>query len=532
MNTTPSENFTQKFSEPTAVPVLLISVCIIATCGILYELLISTISSYLMGSSVLHFSLTIGLFLSFMGIGAFFSKYFEEKFLLDNFIMIEIWLGLTGGASGMLLYATYAFTENYYLISFLLTGAIGVLVGLEIPILTRIVKNYFSLKDTLAQVLTFDYLGALIASLLFPLFLLPYLGLMRTSFFIGLLNLSVGLFNLLLFRKQVFHYYFKLFFAILIFVVYGLGFAFAYGINAFLEQFLYEDEVILAKQTAYQNLVLTRWNQDVRLYINNNLQFSSLDEYRYHEALVHIPLGLVIKPRKVLLLGAGDGLAAREILKNPEVESIEIVDLDPEMTRLAKENFTFRRLNENALNQPKVKVRNEDAFKFIEKSKELYSLIIIDLPDPSDVHISKMYTKEFYKIVKKCLARDGAMVTQSSSPFFAREVFWCIFHTMQEVFPSVIPYTVNVPSFGQWGFNLALNVSLSASELQAPHLAKKVAEKLEKQKLFPYFKYLTSSNLLTLFNFDADMAEINTEINTLSTQKLVQYHEKNWEEFN
>mgnify|MGYP001076406133 CR=1 FL=1 len=258
-------NIQTSLTQKASVPILLVSVFIIAICGILYELLISSISSYFLGSSILHFSLTIGLFLSFMGLGAYISRFISDKRLLDRFIIIEVWLGVIGGASGALLYVSYAITENYYLIAFLLLGSIGTLVGLEIPILTRIIRGYFNLKDTLAQVLSFDYLGALIASILFPLFLLPYLGLTRTSFFIGLLNLSVALFNV-------------------------IGFFSAFTISGFFEQFLYQDDVVYTKQSPYQRLVITQWKDDTRLYINGNLQFSSIDEYRYHEALVQLGL--------------------------------------------------------------------------------------------------------------------------------------------------------------------------------------------------------------------------------------------------
>jgi spermidine synthase len=272
-------NHNELMQNPASIPILLTSVFIIATCGILYELLISSISSYLLGSSILHFSLTIGIFLSFMGVGAYLSKFIEDEHLLSQFVMIEIWLGLIGGASGVILYTTYAFTLNYYLITFLLIAVIGSLVGLEIPLLTRIVRNYFNLKDTLAQVLSFDYLGALLASILFPLFLLPYLGLTRTSFFIGLLNLSVGLFNIWVFRKNLQKPTQKLLIASFATIIYVIGFFYAFGISTYLEQFLYQDDIIVSQQSPYQKIVVTRWNNDVRLFLNGNLQFSSVDEH-------------------------------------------------------------------------------------------------------------------------------------------------------------------------------------------------------------------------------------------------------------
>lgn len=511
-----------------AVPILLISVCIIATCGILYELLISSISSYFLGSSILHFSLTIGLFLSFMGVGAYLSKFIDDKDLLDRFVEVEIWLGLIGGASGVVLYAAYAFTLNYYLLAFLLIALIGSLVGLEIPLITRIIRNYINLKDTLAQVLSFDYLGALIASVLFPLILLPYLGVMRTSFFIGLLNLSVGLFNIWVFRKNLQKGGLKLISSGFLTLIYIFGFIYAIDLNTFLEQFLYQDDIIYSKQSPYQNIKVTKWNQDLRLFLNGNLQFSSVDEHRYHEPLVHLPLALTPNPERVLVLGAGDGLAVRELLKHSSVKQIDLVDLDAEMIKLAKTHQLFLRLNDKSLLNPKVKVILDDAYKYIEKTDAIYSLMIIDLPDPSDVSVGKLYTKEFYELCKKRLSKDGVIVTQASSPFFAKPVFWCIKQTMAEVFPTMLPYTVHVPSFGQWGFQMALNYSLKDSPTQ---VSEKIKEKLFKENKIS-LRYLNPQVIPTLFVFDQDMQEVKTKINTLNTQQLVQYYDQSWAEFN
>jgi len=524
LNPSEKQEVTQAVSQPNAVPVLLVSVCIIASCGILYELLISTISSYFLGSSVLHFSITIGLFLSFMGVGAYLSKFFSDKYLLNNFIGIEILLGVVGGASGLVLYSAYAFTENYYLIALLLIAIIGSLVGLEIPLLTRIVKNHFNLKDTLAQVLSFDYLGALIASVLFPLFLLPYLGLMRTSFFIGLLNLAVGFFNLLIFKPVLQNFWRRIATTCVLILIYIIGYWQSFGISNYLEQFLYQDEVIFAKQSPYQRIVLTRWAEDIRLYLNGNLQFSSADEHRYHEPLVHIPIALAHHPERVLLMGAGDGLAAREILKHEVVKQIDLVDLDPAMTELGRNNVLFKRLNQNALNNPKVKIYNEDAYKFLENSNQFYDIIIIDLPDPNDLALGKLYTKEFYELVKKRLSKDGIMVTQSTSPFFARKVFWCIHHTLEAVFPSVIAFNAHVYSFGQWGFNIAAPYALE-KENQAQVIA---TQKLFDKDRRINLRYLDPQLLPTLFVFDKDVAEVPTLINQLHTQVLLQYYEESW----
>ncbi len=517
------------FSEnKNAIPILFTSVFIIAGCGILYELLISSMSSYFLGSSILHFSLTIGFFLSAMGLGAYLSRWVKEEDLLWRFIQIELILGVVGGASGIMLYSAYAFTQNYYILAFSLIMLIGALVGIEIPLLTRIVQPHFKLADTLAQVLAFDYLGALVASVIFPLVLVPYLGLMRTAFFIGLLNLMVGLFNLWVFRESLYRWQRGFWIGILWVGIYVIGFGFSFIIQDFLEEFLYNDEVILAKQSPYQRIIVTKDDNDLRLYLNGNLQFSSQDEHRYHEPLVHLPLALVRNPENILFLGAGDGLAVRELLKYSSVKSIDLVDLDKMMTDLAQKHPALLQLNENALNQKMVKIFHQDAYKYLEHNTKIYDLIIIDLPDPSEVSLGKLYSKEFYSLVRKRLTPDGAMVTQSASPFFTKKAFWCITNTLREVFPTLLPYTVHVPSFGQWGFNIALPYKID----------KELALETMQNRLFPTdrkhipLRFLNKETISTLFRFDEDLKEVPTEINTLNTQKLVQYYEKSWRVYN
>ncbi|RMG67530.1 MAG: polyamine aminopropyltransferase [Bacteroidetes bacterium] len=511
------------------IPVLLTSVFIIATCGILYELLISTISSYFQGSSILHFSLVIGLFLSFMGVGSYLSRYLEKD-LLQWFIRLEILLSLIGGGATFLLYLAFSLTSYFYGAAFLLIALLGTLIGIEIPILTRVVRQYESLRDAMAKVLSFDYLGALLASVAFPLILLPTLGTMRTAFVVGLLNLSVAVLNTWLFRAELPSY------RRLLAVCGGLGavllagFIYSFQLVGFFEQFLYRDEIMLSRQSAYQQIVLTRWNKDVRLFLNGNLQFSSRDEYRYHEPLVHLPMQLALNREQVLILGGGDGLAVREVLRYPGVEQVTVVDLDPEMTRLGQGHPALLALNEGALNNPRVKVVNEDAYGFVEHASDYYDVVIIDLPDPHDTALGKLYAVEFYELLAKRLSVGGVVITQSTSPYFAREAFWCIHHSMNEVFPGLtLPVGVFVPSFGPWGFNLAMQ---APGRLQPPGVPlAEQADSLLSASLSAYnlpLRYLHTDMLEGLFVFDGDMAAVETERNRLENQVLIRYYEASW----
>lgn len=517
-------------SQNRKVATLLASVFIIAICGILYELLISTITSYFQGSSVLHFSIVIGLFLSFMGVGSFISKYIKDD-LPAWFVRFEIVLSIFGGFSAFLLYFAFSLTPYFYGFAFVLIGILGAMIGIEIPILTRIIRQYENLKDALANVLSFDYLGALIASVAFPLLLLPILGTMRTAFAIGALNLSIAILNTFLFKKEL-GKRFKQFIAgeVILGLVLIAGFIFSFQINSFYETFLYRDDVMMSKQTKYQNIVVTRWNKDVRLFLNGNLQFSSVDEYRYHEPLVHVPMGATEHHENVLILGGGDGLAVRELLKYSDIERIDVVDLDEEITKLAQRHPVFTRLNQNALDDSKVKIYNQDAFKFIEKSSDIYNVIIIDLPDPSNESLGKLYSKEFYQLIKKRLAADGVVVSQSTSPYFAPDAFWCIHNTLDTVYETTLAYRVYVPTFGEWGFNLGFNTSPKLDKKLPAE--KKLIEGLQKniEERNLSLKYLNTNMLSSLFTFGEDRGKRTTPINKLQNQILIQLYEKNWNE--
>ncbi|MEM9986160.1 MAG: polyamine aminopropyltransferase [Bacteroidota bacterium] len=514
------------------VATLLVSVFIIAICGILYELLISTMSSYFQGSSVLHFSLVIGLFLSFMGVGSYLSRYLAKD-LLRWFIRFEILLSLVGGCSALVLYFAFSLTPYYYGVAFLLIGVLGMLIGIEIPILTRIVREYENLRDAMAKVLSFDYLGALIASVAFPLILLPTLGVMRTAFVIGLLNLSVALLNIWLFRRQLKSYASLLAWSSGIGVLLIVGFIYSFQLNRFFDQFLYQDQILYSKQSSYQHLVITRWNQDLRLFIDGNLQFSSLDEYRYHEPLVHLPMSVATRNQHALILGGGDGLAAREALRYPELQSLTLVDLDPAMTRLGETHPALVSLSDSALADPRVKIVNQDAYKFIEESNVIYDVVIIDLPDPNNPGLGKLYSRAFYEMLLKRVSIGGAVITQSTSPYFAPDAFWCIHHTLDSTFEITLPVQVYVPTFGQWGFNLALNFpNFTYDSLPWPErVVARLDARLFEREWASQLRFLSPAMTSGMFEFDPDIAERPTEINRLDNQALVQYYEQSWDQW-
>lgn len=492
-----------------------------ASCALVYELIAGAVSSYLLGDAVTQFSLVIGIFLSAMGVGSYVSKFFTKN-LLPFFINIEILIGLAGGFSSTLMFAVNVYAQPLFSIFFYsLCAFLGIVIGIEVPILIRIVNVKEGLKNALSNVLTFDYIGALIGSILFPLFILPYMGLSRSSVIFGLLNLAVAFGCITLLKgKEKIKMFIKagaaaLSLIILLFV--------SVPLIGYLEDLLYQDDVIFARTTAYQRIVLTRWRDDIRLYLNGHIQFSSVDEARYHESLVIPAMEAHGKAQKVLILGGGDGMAAREVLKYPGIEQIVLVDIDPMITDLAKNRPELTGLNKNSLGSEKVTVFNTDGMKYLEETDTFFDVIIIDLPDPNTEGLSKLYSTSFYTLCKRRLTIKGVLVTQATSPFYATRAFWCIAKTIEaesgEGTPQmqVYPYHVNVPSFGEWGFVLASKFALDT------------------EKLSPSVEtaFLSEKRIGSAFVFGKDMLlEKEVEVNRLTSPVLFTYYQQGWRLYN
>lgn len=491
---------------------LFISVLLVAACGLIYELVAGTLASYLLGDSVLQFSTVIGTYLFAMGLGSALSRYLVRG-LVFQFVWIELMLGVIGGFSSAALMLAFAYTQGFGLLLYALVIVMGVLVGLEIPLLMRIVRGRYQFRDVIAHVLTFDYLGALGASLLFPILLVPRLGLVRSAMLFGLVNVAVALWSTYLFGDQLVRARGLRIACLAVFCVLGAGMVNAKLITAAAEDNIYADDIIFARDTKYQHIVLTRFKDDLRLFLNSHLQFSSRDEYRYHESLVHPGLSAIPAPRRVLVLGGGDGLAVREILKYPQIASITLVDLDPEMTRIFSTNPMLTALNHDSLRSPKVHVINADAFPWLDSNTDSFDFIVVDFPDPTSYSLGKLYTTAFYRAAARHLSAQGMMVVQSTSPMFARDSFWCIVATLKQAGLHTYPYHVYVPSFGEWGFVLA---GLHDYELPA--------------SLPAGLRFVSVAGLPPLFQFPPDMEPMPMPPNRLNTQVLVRAYENDWKD--
>lgn len=496
---------------------LLFSIFLISLSALVYELLFSTISTYLEGESVFQFSITIGLFLTGMGIGSFLTKYIEKE-LLDYFIRIEVIIGAIGGVGGAVLFFGFAYTEYYNLIAFGIALTIGIFIGMELPLLIRIIRKYEILKEALAKVLSFDYIGALFASIIFPLVLLPYLGLIQTGFFLGLINIGVAFFTWLFFKNELVSPKGIFINCITVGFLLILGLTCSNRIISFTENKLFQDEIILTKQSRFQRIVLTRWKNDIRLFINGSLQFSTVDEYRYHEPLTHPAMSIAKEKNRVVVLGGGDGMAVREILRWKEVKEVIVVDIDPVITTLFKTHPLLRKLNSNSFNSKKVKIINKDAQKFLEQPKETFPVIIIDLPDPDTPSIARLYTKEFYRLVYKRLDEAGVMVTQGTSPLFSRKSFSSIAKSIEEAGFYTLPYHHYIPSMGDWGFIIGTKHKLDLTKFEFN---------------FPSsLRYLTKETFLNGLIFPNDSTILdNVEVNTLNNLVILHYYEEDWKEW-
>ena len=504
--------------------ILIAAVFFAAASGLVYELVAGAVSSYLLGDSVTQFSLVIGVFLTAMGLGSYLSRFLRGN-LLAWFVGVELLAGLIGGFTGLLAFAAYAATDHVAGILLLVISVVGTLVGLEIPLVIRILKSSVSLPMNLANVLSADYVGALAASLLFPFVLLPHLGLVRAGLLAGLLNVAVGLLVLRRFRVAIGRPARALTAGAVAAAVLLSASAVASGqMVSYLENQLYQDEVILARDSAYQRIVITRWRGDVRLFLNGHLQFASVDEYRYHEALVHPAMTFAESRRSVLILGGGDGLAAQRVLQYPDLERIDLVDLDPDVTSLFRDREQLAALNGHALSDPRVHIHNVDAMRYLETSESVYDVIIADLPDPSEPALGKLYSKSFYDLAGRRLAAGGVFVTQATSPFRSRAAFWCIAETIGAASAGTgpaarplraFPYHTYVPTFGTWGFVLAAPRKLDPTELQ----------------LRVPTRYLTDSSVADLFDLPADLGPVPVPVSHLDDPAVFRLYRDGYHQY-
>ena len=447
------KNVTNQFKSK----ILKIALFATGLAGIVAEYVLSTLATYFLGDSVFQWTMIVSIMLFSMGLGSRISKSFTNN-LLQKFIYVEFTLSILSAFAALLAYTAAAYTAYTGLLIYSFSISIGLLIGLEIPLVIRLNQDFEELKINISSVMEKDYYGSLLGGVFFAFIGLPYLGLTYTPFVLGITNFLVALLLLaVLWPAIVLEARGKLIslsFAVGLFLLAGLIFAKPIILHG--EQRRYKDKVIYEEQSRYQRIVITQWKNDYWLFINGNQQLSSLDEEMYHEPLVHPAMSLLPQPKSVLVLGGGDGCAVREILKYPEVEHITLVDLDPAMTHLGKEHPVLLQMNEGSLNSAKVEIINDDAFHFLENTRQYYDVVIIDLPDPKSVELGRLYSMEFYKLASRQMRPNGVLITQAGSPYFATKAFHCIDKSMEAAGFETQALHNQVLTLGEWGWVLGV----------------------------------------------------------------------------
>ncbi|MGH3884737.1 MAG: polyamine aminopropyltransferase [Pseudonocardiaceae bacterium] len=458
---------------------LLAAVAACAACGLIYELVLLTLSVSLTGGGITQTSLIVAGYVAALGAGALLAKPFLAR-AATAFVAVEILLGIAGGLSAVTLYVTFSFYGTSTPVLVAATAVLGILVGAEVPLLMTLLQSgrggadAQSLGKVLANLNAADYAGALLGGLAWPFVLLPLAGQVRGAALTGMVNLvAAAIVAAFLLRWQLSRTARHGATAALLAAAAVLGVLIVRSadIEVTARQRLYADPVVAAEQSDYQQIVVTERGDDVRLYLDGDLQFSSLDEHRYTEALVHPALAR--DPRRVLILGGGDGLAARDVLRHPSVREVVQVELDPAVIELATTRLAD--LNDGSLRDPRVHLVVDDAFRWLrERPAQGFDAVIVDLPDPDTPVLGRLYSTEFYGLVAAALDPGGLVVVQSGSPYSTPTAYWRTVSTVASAGLTVTPYHVHVPSFGDWGFALAqagglppeLRISPNAPELR------------------------------------------------------------------
>lgn len=477
-------------------PQNVLKLCIFFTgvAGIVSEYVLSTLASYLLGNTVIQWTLTISFMLFAMGVGSRLTRSIE-KHLAATFVIIEFVLSFLIAAAVPVSYLFAAWPEILPLVIYSFSAVIGLLIGMELPLTARINSRYESLELNLSSILEKDYWGALLGGIFFALVGLPVLGLTYTPFVLAFLNFLVAVIFRHHFREEMPSRWWGglslgLFSAFVFILV------IAKPVVLWSEQKRYLDQIIYEEQSRYQKIVLTRWHSDIWLYLDGQEQFSSYDEVRYHEPLVHPSMLAAASPRQVLILGGGDGLAVREVLKYPSVEKITLVELDPAVTRLASRQPFLLSLNERSLLDPRVEIVHDDGYHYLQRSDQMWDVILADFPDPRSAALERLYTAEFYKLCRRHLSRGGVVTTQATSPYFSRRAFWCIYKTMEAAGLTPLAWHNHVPTMGEWGWVMGLTEPRTIdAEQYAEHLRHKA------DSLLPATRFLTPTVMKALFVF-------------------------------
>ncbi len=457
----------------TARLLVLAGVFVCAACGLVYELELVALASSLMGDSVTQASVVLSVMVFAMGLGSLAAKRLR-RLAAAGFGAVEAVLALVGGSSAMVLYAVFAWTGGWgglwvdgprvLLVAFSL--AIGVLIGAEVPLLMELIQRVRrqDAGGAVADLFAADYVGALVGGLAFPFVLLPFLGQLTGTLLTGAVNALVGAALVLgLFRRDMSRRARRLLLAanaaVLALLVTATVLADDFERAA--RHAVYGAEVRVAVQTDVQEIVLTgdTDGRPLHLFLDGRLRVGDDDERRYHEALVHP--AMPGPHARVLILGGGDGLAAREVLRHPGVRRVDVLEPDPALARLARHDPGLSALNEHAYGDPRLHVTTADAFHRLRATPSgTYDVVVSDLPDPGVTAGTKLYSLEFYGLLRRVLAPDGRLAVHAGPVAPRPSDFWTVDATLRAADLWPVAYRVAARDRGpraprDWGFLLA-----------------------------------------------------------------------------
>ena len=485
--------------------------------GIVAEYILSTLATYFLGDSIFQWTMILSIMLFAMGLGSRISASFQHN-ILEKFLWAEFALSLLTSTAALSCYVVMGYTNYVAVFIYGFAIAIGLLIGMEIPLVTRINEDNEELRTNIAGVMENDYYGSLIGGLFFVFVGLPYLGLTHTPFILGGINFLVAIFLFWKLRKYVNPVPRKIFTALIPALFFTLLFL-AYGANEIIlhgEQKRYGDKVVFSEQTRFQKITITQYKEHYWLYLNGSKQLCTFDEWLYHEPLVHPAMHLSKQPKNVLILGAGDGCAIREVLKYDQVNQITLVDIDPEMTKIGMSHPIFTKMNDSSYYDEKVKVVNNDAFQFLENSDDFYDVMILDFPDPKSIDINRVYTKEFYHLCSRRLRNNGILVTQAVSPYYTTKAFRSIEKTISDAGFNTLPIHNHVYSFGEWGWVIG-SKTLTGNEIKE-ELKATSFEDVQTQ-------WITPEAIQLMVSFGKDLRNSDSvEVNTIHNPVLYRYY--------
>ncbi|HZG03980.1 MAG TPA: polyamine aminopropyltransferase [Streptomyces sp.] len=437
---------------------VLTGVFVCAACGLVYELELVALGSYLAGDSVTQTSVVLSVMVFAMGLGSLLAKRLRTR-AAAGFGIIEALLALVGGCSAMALYAYFAWIGDCQAVLIGFSLVIGVLIGAEMPLLMTLIQRIREQDagGAVADLFAADYVGALVGGLAFPFLLLPLLGQLSGALLVGTVNaVAGGTLVLWLFRSDLSRRARRTLVAVNVLVAVLLVTA-TTVVGPFeraARQAVYGSEVRTVLSTDIHEIVLTGGDpfsgragpEAFGMFLDGRLRVHSEDERRYHEALVHP--AMAAGPRgRVLILGGGDGLALREVLRYPDVDSVTVVELDPGVVEVARTDPVLSRLNRRAFDDPRTRVETGDAFDWLRtwtrSGQRPYDVILSDLPDPGISANTRLYSQEFFGLAGRALAGQGRLAVHAGPAGERPRAYWTVEATVRTVGLRTAPYVVD-----------------------------------------------------------------------------------------